>query len=425
MIQREYGGNVQREGSAAIEINPVGLQGREGHPKQKARGLTKLVAYSLMFLLGASVLEVASCSYLQVFEGYDGAHLMTYDFDEYKNITPAPNYHNTKGIHHNAQGFREDVDTPREKGANTYRIFIMGGSTAYGLQSMSRYGQEKYSVLRNSETIDTYLEEYLRGKVDDRKVEVINAAVTSQYSHHHLIYLNQTVLKYDPDMVVFIDGFNDYFQYGKGFDQFRDYGYQERAHLYMGPPTIEAWTGYSGWWLFRKSHFVHLASKTLRPVWIAIKSVGQSRMHIDVDTALHNLEINAKANFMKMVERNSLILRHEGVVPVFVLQPEIAFTQSKVFSPLERQIYEELDQQWQENFVEFKNKARPRVVEYLLQSTARTGSVFLDTTDIYGGFEGDAYTDYCHLTPMGNKRLAENIGERILPLLDTKKGSHT
>lgn len=411
---------MQRERSAAIEINPVGVQDREGYPKQKARVLTKLVAYSLMLLLGASVLEIASCSYLQVFEGYDGTHLITYDFDEYKNITPAPNFHNTKGIHHNAQGFREDVDTPREKGANTYRIFIMGGSTAYGLQSMSRYGQEKYSVLRNSETIDTYLEEYLSGKVGDRKIEVINAAITSQYSHHHLIYLNQTVLKYEPDMVVFIDGFNDYFQYGKGFDQFRDYGYQERAHLYMGPPTIEAWMGYSGWWLFRKSHFVHLASKTLRPVWIAMKSIGQSRMHIDVDTALHNLEINAKANFMKMVERNSLILRHEGVVPVFVLQPEIAFTQSKVFSPLERQIYEELDQQWQENFVEFKNKARPRVVEYLQHSTTRTGSVFLDTTDIFGGFEEDAYTDYCHLTPMGNKRLAENIGERILPLLDAK-----
>ena len=416
---------MRREGSAAIEINPVGIQGREEYPKQRVRGVTKLVAFSLMLLLGASVLEIASCSYLQVFEGYDGTHLMTYDFDEYKNITPAPNYHNSKGIHHNAQGFREDADTPREKSADTYRIFIMGGSTAYGLQSMSRYGQEKYSVLRNSETIDTYLEEYLRGKVRDKKVEVINAAITSQYSHHHLIYLNQTVLKYDPDMVVFIDGFNDYFQYGKGFDQFRDYGYQERAHLYMGPPTIEAWMGYSGWWLFRKSHFVHLASKTLRPVWIAMKSVGQSRMHIDVDTALHNLEINAKTNFMKMVERNSLVLRHEGVVPVFVLQPEIAFTQSKVFSPLERQIYEELDQQWQENFVEFKNKARPRVVEYLQQSTTRTGSIFLDTTDIFGGFEGDAYTDYCHLTPMGNKRLAENIGERILLLLlDAKRGSH-
>jgi hypothetical protein len=143
-----------------------------------------------------------------------------------------------------------------------------------------------------------------------------------------------------------------------------------------------------------------------------------------VEEALQNLEVNAKTNFLKMVERNSLILRHEGVVPVFVLQPEIVFKQSKVFSPLEGQIYEELDKQWQENFVEFKNRARPRVVEYLQQSTTRTGSVFLDMTDIFGGFEGDAYTDYCHLTPMGNKRLAERIGERILPLLDVKPGSH-
>jgi hypothetical protein len=143
-----------------------------------------------------------------------------------------------------------------------------------------------------------------------------------------------------------------------------------------------------------------------------------------VEDALHNLEANAKANFLKMVERNSLILRHEQVVPVFVLQPELVFKQSKVLSPLEQQIYVELDQQWQENFVEFKNRARPLVVDYLQKSTTRTGSVFLDMTDIFGGFDGDAYTDYCHLTPMGNKLLAERIGERILPLLVPKPASN-
>lgn len=388
------------------------------------RRATRLVAYGLMLLLGFSVLEIASCSYLRVFEGYDGKHLMTYEFDEYKNIQPTPNYHNTKGIHHNAQGFREETETSREKDTNTYRIFIMGGSTAYGLQSMSKFGQDKYSVIRNSETIDAYLEEYLRSKAGGKKVEVINAAITSQYSHHHLIYLNQTILKFHPDMVVFIDGFNDYFQYVNEFDQFRDYGYQERAHLYLGPPTIEAWMGYTGWWLFRKSHFVHLASKTLRPIWLSVRSIGRERVHIDVEAALHNLEANAKANFLKMVERNSLILRHEGVVPVFVLQPELAFKQSKVLSPLERQIYEELDQQWQENFVEFKNRARPLVVNYLQKSTGRTGSVFLDMTDVFGGVEGDVYTDYCHLTPMGNKKLAEKIGEQILPLMAAKPATN-
>jgi len=406
-----------KESWAVAEDSSSGKQGLKDRPMAATRTLTRLVAYGLMVLLGISVLEVASYSYLRVVEGYDGEHLMTYEFDEYKNITPTPNYHNSKGIHHNAQGFREDSDTSRAKGANTYRIFIMGGSTAYGLQSMSKFGQDKYSIIRNSETIDTYLEEYLRGKAGHKNVEVINAAITSQYSHHHLIYLNQTILKFHPDMVVFIDGFNDYFQYVKGFDQFRDYGYQERAHLYLGPPTIEAWAGYTGWWLFRKSHFIHVASKTLRPIWVTIRSIGGKRARIDVEDALHNLETNAMANFLKMVERNSLILRHEEVVPVFVLQPELAFKQSKVLSPLEQQIYTELDQQWQENFVEFKNRARPLVVDYLQKSTTRTGSMFLDMTDIFGGFDGDAYTDYCHLTPMGNKLLAERIGERILPLL--------
>jgi hypothetical protein len=41
--------------------------------------------------------------------------------------------------------------------------------------------------------------------------------------------------------------------------------------------------------------------------------------------------------------------------------------------------------------------------------------MFFDLTDIYGGVTGDVYTDYCHLTPLGNQRLAEFLGERLLP----------
>jgi lysophospholipase L1-like esterase len=392
----------------------------------KASVTIRVIAYGLMILFGVSVLEITSYAYLRMFEGYDGKHLMTYQFDAYKNILPAPNYDNKDGIHHNSQGFREDVDTSTRKPPNSYRIFIMGGSTAYGLQSMSRYGQLKYPMIRNGETIDHYLEEYLQAKLGtEKRVEVINAAITSHMSHHHLIYLNQTVLKYQPDMVIFIDGFNDYFNYKKGFDQFRDYAYQERASVYMGDPTVKAWVGYSAWWLFRKSRFIHLAAKTLRPIWISLTTIGRERAHINVDEALANLTENAQSNFLRMVERNALVLRHEGVVPVFVLQPELVFKQSKVLTEFERKIYQELDQQWQENYVEFKNKAKPMVVNYLTRSTAKTGAVFLDMTDAFGGLTEDAYTDYCHLTPSGNKRLAERIGERILPLPDMNPGSRS
>ena len=155
----------------------------------------------------------------------------------------------------------------------------------------SRFGSEKYPVIRNDETIDFYLERYLDERVPEVRVEVINAAITSFYSHHHLIYLNQTILKFDPDMTIFLDGFNDYYMYEQAdFDQFRDYAYQERVHTFMNEPSFDAWLRYTGWWLFRKSHFAHVAGRAARKVVDNIGfGEGGSRKHIEVETALENL----------------------------------------------------------------------------------------------------------------------------------------
>ena len=383
------------------------------------RWRVKVAAYLLVTCFSFAVLELVSYGYLRVFEGYDGRHLMNYEFDDYKNIRPSPDYTNTRGIYHNSQGFRREEDIPKEKPENTYRIFIMGGSTGYGLGALSRYGKDKYGLIRNDETIDHYLEQYLKGRISHKRVEVINAAITSHQSHHHLVYLNQTILKYHPDMVVFIDGFNDYYPYEKDFDQFRDYAYQERAHLFMAEPTIDAWWGYTGWWLFRKSHFIHLTAERVRPLWFYVKGMGRKhvRPQIDVERALENLQANAKGNFLKMVERNSLILKHEGVVGVFTVQPEIVFQQRKTFTKMENDILEEMKTEWQENFPAYKNRARLIVTESMKRATSETGSYFVDLTDPFEGLAEDAFTDYCHLTPMGNKRLAEYLGVSILPLI--------
>ncbi|MGQ0554973.1 MAG: hypothetical protein ACT4PN_03380 [Nitrospiraceae bacterium] len=392
---------------------------KQAMSSKKARPLVKIVAAALVLLLSGFSLEGAAYLYLKFFDGYDGIHLMNYQYDDYKIIMPTPNYSNAKGIFHNAQGFREREDTPRKKANGAFRIFVMGGSTGYGLGSLSTFGQKQYSIIKNNETIDYYLEEYLKAKFPRDRIEVINAAITSHFSHHHLIYLNQTILKYDPDMVVFIDGFNDYYPYTKNFDQFADYAYAERAHLFMMEPTFEAWAKYSGWWLFRKSHFVHLAAKTLRPLWISISRSlsGNGRIHIDVKDALENLQENARGNFVKIIERNGLILRHEGVAAVFALQPEIAFRQSKKFSPLEEDIFREMEDHWQENFVQFKNEARPIVTRLVKDAAEKTDSLFVDLTDVYGNVGGDVYTDYCHLTPLGNQKLAEGLGDSIVPLV--------
>ena len=382
-----------------------------------SRGV-KAIGIVLMIMVPLGILELSSYQYLRIFEGYDGIHLMNYEFDDYKNVRPTPRYIDTRGVYHNSQGFREVQDTPLKKDPGTYRMFIMGGSTGYGVGGLSRAGKAKYPVISNEHTIDTYLERYLKGKSGLSNVEVINAAITSHQSHHHLIYLNQTILKYHPDMVIFIDGFNDYYKYEKGFDQFRDYAYQERVHQYMSEPTVAAWMGYTGWWLFRSSHLVHLAGKTFLPVWQYVRSIGQPRAKMDVETALANLQENAKNNFVQMVERNSLILKHEGIAAVFTLQPELIFRQSKRFTPFEQDLLNEMNAHWQEGLAEFKDKARPLVIEFLRQAISKNGAHFIDLTDPFGGMSEDAYTDYCHLTPEGNKRLAEYLGERILPIVE-------
>src|SRR5262249_3478246 len=284
----------------------------------------------LMGLICLVVFELSAYMYMRLFTGYDGAHLMSYEFDDYKNIRLTPGYRNTRGVIHNGQGFRRSTETSKLKPNGVYRIFVMGGSTAYGLQSMSRYGQQKYHVIRNDETIDYYLERYLRRRLARENIEVINAAITSHYTHHHLIYLNQTILKYSPDMVIFIDGFNDYYAYKPGFDQFTDYAYQERAHQMLDAPSVQAWMAYNGWWLFRKSHMVHVAGRTLQPLWFQLNKIGKTRSRIDVDRALIELRINAEANFVKMIQRSALILLNERVHPIFTLQPNFFFRPRKV-----------------------------------------------------------------------------------------------
>src|SRR3989442_4817775 len=116
----------------------------------------RVVGCALMGLLGLGVFELSAYLYMRLVTGYDGSHMLSYEFDDYKNIRPTPGYRNTRGVFHNNQGFRRSTDTPKIKPDGVYRIFVMGGSAAYGLQSMSRYGQQKYSVIRNDQTIDYY-----------------------------------------------------------------------------------------------------------------------------------------------------------------------------------------------------------------------------------------------------------------------------
>ena len=376
---------------------------------------------SILVVLVWGSLEGIASLYLRVARGYDGEHLYEFEFDPYKNILPARGYVDTRGVRHNRQGFRRTAEVARRKPEGTYRIFLMGGSAAYGTGGMWPHLQRDFAVIPNDQTIDAYLERELGAALPDQRVEVINAAITSTWTHHHLIYLNQTILGYDPDMVLFLDGFNDFFSTSADHDQFASYLYNTQASTIMGEPTVGSLVRANGWWFYRRSPLVHVTVRALRNLKgaiLAAVSGPEERTPIDVDGAMTRLQSVFPQNALLMHRRSGLILRDEGVIPVFMLQPMLILERDrKPMPPAERALFDFNVSSYLPNYERFSHRAVDFVAAEERAMASEIGAEFIDLTGIYAGVPGQIYTDYVHLTPDGNARLARHVATRILPLI--------
>lgn len=378
----------------------------------------KRVLFSaLLAIVVWGMLEGIASLYLRLTQGYDGAHLYQYEFDPYKNILPARGFVDTRGVRHNAQGFRRSSDVSVAKPAGTYRVFLMGASTAYGLGGLWPHIDDRYPVLTNDQTIDRYLEQSLQQALPDRKVEVINAAITSTWTHHSLIYLNQSILKYDPDMVLFLDGFNDYFWYDRGHDQFDSYAYNMPSRSILGPPTMRSLAHASGWWLFRKSPLAHVVGRAAKDAKLALAARREPPPPLDPDAAFASFAQVFPRNALAMHRRSGLILKDEGVIPVFMLQPLLALARGKPMPETERRLFEFNLASYRPNYEQYLVRAAEFAREREAAMAAQIGAEYIDLTRIFDRETGQMFTDYAHLTPEANQLLAQTVQDRILPLI--------
>jgi lysophospholipase L1-like esterase len=377
----------------------------------------KLLFGTIVVVFLLAFFEISARIGLKLTRGFDGKHLYQYVFDPYKNLQPTPNFVDTRGIRHNSVGFRRSAEVPIEKPAGTYRIFLMGASTAYGLGGLWPHIQREFAVLDNSETIDAYLEALLGDSVPGAKVEVINAAITSTWTHHHLIYLNQRILRYDPDMVLFLDGFNDFYKFEPGHDQFASYSYNLPSRRIMGDPTFMALLHANGWWLFRKSAAAHVASRGARTLKQLV-SPRPKQTPVNVDSALAGLHYNFPRNGLAMHKRAGLILQGENVHAVFMLQPLLILQRNRPGMPaIEQRLFEFNVSSYRPNYESFITRAVPYIREAEAAMAQQVGGDFIDLTDIPGPVNAQVFTDYAHLTPLGNQLVAQRIANRILPTI--------
>ncbi|MCB0353166.1 MAG: hypothetical protein KDD64_06555, partial [Bdellovibrionales bacterium] len=98
----------------------------------------------------------------------------------------------------NIQQFRYPEDLEKTKPANEFRIFLTGGSTAYGAGASS---MEK--------TIAGFLEQLFLEWKTEKRVRVITAANTGWSSTHERNWIINHIMRFQPDVVLSLTGFND------------------------------------------------------------------------------------------------------------------------------------------------------------------------------------------------------------------------
>lgn len=332
-------------------------------------------------------------------------------YEPYRNHALGPGWHST-GIVHNSQGFRRTTDVPRMKPANGYRIFLMGGSAAYGISSAPPFPPV---VITNEQTIDYKLEQLLRPLFPELHIEVINAAVTAYWTHHHLIYLHEVILDYNPDLIIFLDGINDYYYTNPQHRQFLSYKYSMtlKTEELNHPRPIYAFHMLLDWGK-QYSHTLFIvnaiADRVLR--WNAPPEDWQRDEVIrpeNLNAALvERYQAIAKRTWVRTLRSILLLLNDQGVAAVTSLQPELVFSQTEGMSAGDLRLQHIELTRRAPSYKARKEFLKP-VAHRLAAATARDlGATFVDLTDVFDD-RAQYFIDYCHLSAAGAARIAEQL----------------
>jgi len=103
----------------------------------------------------------------------------------------------TDSITINTLGFR-GAEFSEVKPSDTYRIFMVGGSTMFGAGATS-----------DKTTIPGYLQHLLNEKDFGFDIEVINSGIQGADSNSELKLIKQKLVRLSPDLVIIYDGWND------------------------------------------------------------------------------------------------------------------------------------------------------------------------------------------------------------------------
>ena len=337
----------------------------------------------------------------------------------------------------NQQGFRDVDDVSLTKPQDEIRIFILGGSTAFGYGSSSnenaiakqlelrltkRLQQQRQSPkIYKPDVLPLDSDERKKAlakpsKIKSGKYRVINAAVPGYASGNGLAQLALQILQYKPNILIVLDGYEDFMlNSSESAVQIP----QPQVYPDDAPSYIKASVGKLLKPLEDKSYLVKmLQDSVLEP------QVSSEEINIVFDKPGNHLTAYAPKNQEELQRRVDRYFQNHkqmvtlatgaGVPVIIATQPEITGRNPSKLTPTEGEITTQLGRE----YIKTIKENYPRFVgaNQYLQKLFPNNVKAINLYNLSDKYPSPSFIDAIHLTDNANTMVAEQLYYAIASL---------
>lgn len=338
----------------------------------------------------------------------------------------------------NQQGFRDGDPVPVDKANGEVRIFVLGGSTAFGQLNSNnqatfaeqlekllndRVAAQQSKATRFQPAILPYRADQvaealaLPPRIPEQKYRVVNAAVPGYTSGNELAMLMQQVASYNPDMLVVLDSYPDLLLPSSqpaaeipGLDALIQ-GERENPVDQLSK-SVGDW--FRGLYLTRVvDRYILQSQPPTEELAIALNvMVPQIKQPLDQLLTSDPKELNQRVMHYRDHLRQMVQWGAANRKRVFVgLQPEITSRSATVITAEESAILAKLGSSYSERVKDGYTEIN-KAAEAVTKSNANTK--LLNLYDLYATYKGQAFQSPTSLTDDANKVLANKFFEAIV-----------
>lgn len=361
------------------------------------------VSYKKQFILGIMLLLILlsviegiirldeylapPCKFLEneIFKNMDPslAKQVCFDFNqllmtrEFPVLFHHPNQHYPT-LNINEYGFRGPEITKENK--EIFRIIVVGGSTTFGTGATS-----------DETTIPGYLQKKIETNHPELDFEVINGGIGSANSETELLFVKNTLLGFEPDLIIIYDGMNDAVH--RPVFVFDKNEKNNESTLRLIVNELEK--------IFLQQYRT--------PVFIYYTVFKDPNLRFNFPNLDSVTDFTTVSKWKTHLLEICVLGRNEGFSTVIVVQPIVGsgnkpLTKNELkFAPYNERVLGTVG----------TIKAMANSLTDMQSYCTKTA----DFTNIFDGIEDPIFFDIAHVSDLGNEIIAENLYQLIFPII--------